>query len=92
MTTTAPAGTIRVSVPDVWEVVDIPLNPDRTIEDLKTEALQRTLGRTPRADPAKYIVKYRGALVSDERITVGALHLSDRASLIVLPARRRPVT
>ena len=89
---TAAGATVRVWVPDVWEVVSLPSDPGATIADIKAEALQKTLGGAPRADPARYVVKYRGALVTDERTTLGALNLPDKAPLIVLPARRRPVT
>ena len=90
MTTTA-VGTVRVWVPDVWEVVELPLTPETTISQLKANALATAMGARS-ANPANYLVKYRGALVTDEAQTLGSMQLPDRAPLIVLPARRRPVT
>ena len=86
MSTTA--TTVRVWVPDVWQVVELPAAPDVTIAELKAAALQRTIGNSP--NPADYVMKYRGALVADGD-TLAALNLPDNAPLVVLPARRRPV-
>ena len=86
-----PGPSIRVWVPDVWEVVELPAIPGATVAELKARALEQAIGPGPRTDPADYVVKYRGALVSDERQTVSTLNLPDKAPLIVLPARRRPV-
>ena len=38
-----------------------------------------------------YIVKFRGALVLDESVSLGALGAGPNAPFIVLPAHRRPV-
>jgi hypothetical protein len=87
----APASSVRVWVPDVWEVVELAANPGLTVAQLKTSALEQTIGPGARANPAEYVVKYRGALVADEQQTLGALNVPDKAPLIVLPAHRRPV-
>lgn len=79
---------VRVSVTDAWDTVGLDATPDTTIAELKARALERTLGR---ADPAHYIVKFRGGRVLDEQQSVAALELPDGAALIVLPDRRRPV-
>jgi len=84
-------ASVRIWVPDVWQVVELPAIPDATVGELKARALERTIGSASRADPSNYVVKYRGALVSDEGQTVSTLNLPDKAPLIVLPARRRPV-
>ena len=83
-------GTVRVWVPDVWEVVEMPAAPELTVAQLKADALRRTIGVSSRANPADYIVKYRGAQISDGA-TLATLGVPDKAPLIVLPARRRPV-
>ena len=88
---TARATSVRVWIPDVWEVVELPADPGLTIGQLKASALERTIGPMPQTNPADYLVKYRGALVADEGQTLAALNLPDKAPLIVLPARRRPV-
>ncbi|MBI4500731.1 MAG: hypothetical protein HY700_06170 [Gemmatimonadetes bacterium] len=89
--TTAAASTIRVWVPDVWDVVHLEVTPDTTIAQVKAEALARAVGKDRRADPRDFVVKYRGALVTDENQTLGALDVPDNAPMIVVPTRRRPV-
>ena len=89
--TAAAAMTVRMWVPDMWDVVRLDVTPDHTIAQLKADALERAMGKSGRADPRNFVVKYRGALVSDENRTVGDLDLPDNAPMIVLPARRRPV-
>jgi hypothetical protein len=90
--TIALGTTVRVWVPDVWDVVELTVSPDQTVAQLKAAALEQALGHGKRAQPGDFVVKYRGALVSDESQTLGALNLPDRAPMIVLAARRRPVT
>jgi hypothetical protein len=80
---------LRVWVPDVWDVVELPVPPATTVADVKVTALRQATGRRPKADD--YEVKFRGALVTDERRTLADLGARDGAPLIVLPARRRPV-
>jgi hypothetical protein len=83
-----PAIAVRVSVTDAWDTVTLDATPDTTIAELKARALERTLGR---ADPARYIVKFRGGRVLDEQQSVTALEVPAGGALIVLPDRRRPV-
>ena len=87
--TAANALELRVTVPDVWDVVHLAVDDDWTVAELKTEALGQATGRLLRA--SDYIVKFRGAQVFDERMSLRDLGVPDRASLIVLAARRRPV-
>ncbi len=81
--------TLRVSVPDVWDLVTVEAAPDWTVERLKSEALAAALGGSP--DAARYETKFRGGIVLDEAATLASLAVPNGASLIVLPARRRPV-
>ncbi len=81
--------TLRVSVPDVWDLVTVEAAPDWTVQRLKSEALAAALGGSP--DAARYETKFRGGLVLDDGATLGSLQVPNGASLIVLPARRRPV-
>ena len=81
--------TLRVSVPDVWDLVTVESAPDWTVERLKSEALAAALGGSP--DAARYETKFRGGVVLDEGATLASLGVPNGAALIVLPARRRPV-
>jgi hypothetical protein len=80
---------VRVSVPDVWDIVRLDAAPDWTVAQLKSAALSAATGRTLAEDD--YLVKFRGAQVFDEGMTLQALGVPDLASLVVLPARRQPV-
>ncbi len=85
---TASPPTVRVWVPDVWDIVDVAAPPAQTVAGVKAAALAQAIGAA--ADPAHYQVKYRGAAVDDAR-TLGELAVPPGAPLIVLAARRRPV-
>ena len=80
---------LRVWVEDVWDTVEISAIPDWTFKLVKEEALNRATNGT--ADPKMYGVKFRGALVLDETRSLADLNVPDRAALIVLATRRRPV-
>jgi hypothetical protein len=76
-------------VTDVWDTVHLAVEPTTTVAELKRLALAKALQRPVRA--VDYEVKFRGALVLDERTTVAALGAGPNAPFIVLPARRQPV-
>jgi hypothetical protein len=80
--------TVRVWVPEVWDIVSLDASPEWSVARLKSEALERATGRAP--DGEAYEVKFRGARVLDESATLSALGAPDNASFIVLPATRRP--
>jgi hypothetical protein len=89
MTATATTFPVRVMVTDAWDHVSLQVHPEMTVADMKREALARALVRPP--EPAEsYQVKFRGALVLDERATLRTLGVAPNSALIVLPARRRP--
>lgn len=80
---------LRITVADAWDTVTIDAAPSLTMAELKQQALTEATGRP--VAPEQYVMKYRGALVLDERETVAGLALRSGAPLIVLPARRHPV-
>ncbi len=81
---------VRVMVTPVWDQVFLPVDSDTTVAQLKRDALQAALKRSG-VDPAAYVVKFRGAQVLDESVTLGRLGAVPNAPFIVLPARRQPV-
>ncbi|HEY2825505.1 MAG TPA: hypothetical protein VGI83_08175 [Gemmatimonadales bacterium] len=86
----APAALeLRVWVTDVWDTVTVAATPGLTVAGMKAVALQQAMGRP--FDAADHEVKYRGALIADERQTLADLHVPNHAPFIVLPARRQPV-
>ncbi len=81
---------VRVMVTPVWDQVFLPVDADTTVARLKRDALQAALKRSV-IDADAYIVKFRGAQVLDESVTLGRLGAVPNAPFIVLPARRQPV-
>lgn len=90
MTAVADRLAVRVMVTDAWDVVPLTVEPHTTVAELKREALARAL-RTLDVAAEAYQVKFRGAAVLDESITLAALGARAGSPFIVLPARRRPV-
>ncbi len=79
---------VRVMVADAWDQVTLDLPSTTSIADLKARAL--TLTHRTRAAEG-YVVKFRGAELSDETRSLAEAGVVANASLIVLPRRRRPV-
>ena len=90
MTAVSERFAVRVMVTDVWDQVVIAVEPTTTVMELKREALSRALKRSsvPLDD---YVVKFRGAALLDESVTLAAVGAGANAPFIVLPARRQPV-
>jgi hypothetical protein len=81
---------VRVMVTDVWDQVFIAVEPGTTVAELKRRALTEALKR-PGVAADEYVVKFRGATVLDESVTLTALGAGANAPFIILPARRQPV-
>jgi hypothetical protein len=79
---------LRVTVEDAWDEVFLELPEDTTLAELKRQALERT---TVTRDPSYYVLKYRGAELSDEGRSLSEAGLVPNGALIVLSRRRRPV-
>ena len=79
---------LKVWVEDVWYSVPIAAAPDWAVERVKQEALRAGVGIA--VDPGRYEVKFRGALVTDERASLADLGVPTGAALAVLNAARRP--
>jgi hypothetical protein len=85
MTTPLP---LRVTVEDVWDEVLLELPPDTAVGEIKRQALART---GVKRDPSHYVLKYRGAELSDETRSAASSGLVPNGALIVMARRRRPV-
>lgn len=79
---------VRITVEDSLDQVTLNLSQGTRIDEAKTRALAMT--HTAR-DPAKYLVKYRGAELLDESRTLADAGVVSNAALIVLSRQRRPV-
>lgn len=87
--TTATELRVRVTVPEVWDHVQIAADPSWPIRQVKEEALRATTGGDANAEA--FEVKFRGAKVLDESATLAQLRVPDNGALVVLRARRQPV-
>jgi hypothetical protein len=81
---------VRVMVTDVWDQVFLAVEPGMTVSELKRRALAQALKRAS-VQPEDYVVKFRGAQVLDESVTLAALGVVANSPLIILPARRQAV-
>lgn len=79
---------LRVTVEDVWDEVFLELPIGTPVAEIKRQALALT---HVRRDPSEYVLKYRGAEVSDESRSLAEAGLVPNSALIVLSRRRRPV-
>jgi hypothetical protein len=79
---------LRVMVEDVWDEVFLELPDELPVSELKRQALELT--RVTR-DPSEYMLKFRGAQLSDESLSLANAGLVPNGALIVLARRRRPV-
>jgi hypothetical protein len=75
-------------VEDVWNEVFLELPDELPVSEVKRQALELT--RVKR-DPSEYILKFRGAQLSDESVSLANAGLVPNGALIVLARRRRPV-
>lgn len=79
---------VRVTLTDVWDDLHLDLPADTPLSEMKRRVLE--LSRV-QDDPAGYVVKFRGAQLSDENKTLTDLGVPRNAALIMLPRRRQPV-
>ncbi|MHB1224596.1 MAG: hypothetical protein ACYC2G_11235 [Gemmatimonadaceae bacterium] len=84
-----PVFTVRVEMPDIWDVVRVELPPTESVHALKVRALEALL---PRAEfPEEFVMKLRGWEVTDEHASVAAAGALDGSIFLVTHRRRRPV-
>lgn len=81
--------TIRVTVGDTWVPVVLDTSPEEAVASAKARALASQMIAV--AEGPGYEVKFGGAQVADESMSLGALGVPDGGALIVLSRRRRPV-
>lgn len=82
------AFTLRVEVPELWDVVRVVAAPDATVEEVKAASLRAL---NARANPAAYVIKLRGFEVLDERASLEDAGAIDGSIFLLTHRRRRPV-
>jgi hypothetical protein len=89
----APAGveaiTIRVEMPEVWDVVAVAVAPSEPVVVVKQRALDALF---PEAQlHADFVVKLRGWEILDENVSLADAGVVDGSILLLTHRRRRPV-
>jgi hypothetical protein len=84
-----PVLTLRVEMPDVWDVVRVELSPAESVHALKVRALEALF---PQAEfPEEFVMKLRGWEIGDEHASVAAAGALDGSIFLLTHRRRRPV-
>jgi hypothetical protein len=79
---------VRIMVHEAWDELELDFPATTSVADAKRRALELTHVH----EPAKiFEVKYRGALILDEGMSLRDAGIVPNAGLIVLRSRRSPV-
>lgn len=83
-----PAITIRVEMPEVWDVVRMAATPNQPVIEVKTAALHALY---PEGAPDEMVIKLRGWEILDETASLADCNVVDGSILLLMFRRRRPV-
>lgn len=84
-----PSMTVRVQIPDVWDVVVIETTPQTPVSALKRAAVHELLpGKTA---PDELVLKLRGFEILNEDVSLAEVGALDGSTLLAIHRRRRPV-
>ena len=86
---TSPTWLLRVQAAEVHDAVRVACTPESRVADLKRAAMRVLLPDVSALDG--YLVKFRGAEVRDEGVTLGALGAQDASLLFLTSRTRRPL-
>jgi hypothetical protein len=81
--------TVRVQVPEVWDVVKLSVPPGEPVLSVKVRALQALVPDA--AAPDAFVLKLHGIEVLDERAPLDATGATDGSIFLLTYRRRRPV-
>lgn len=84
------AITVRVEMPEVWDVVRVHASPDERAITVKRSALEALMPGAELHDDA-YVLKLNGWEVLDESASLAATGAVDGSIFLVTGRRRRPV-
>jgi len=80
--------TIRVEVPERWDVALISVASSASVNEVKRAALRFV---SPDDDANDYVIKLSGFEVLDESVSLGAAGARDGSIFLLTHRRRRPV-
>jgi hypothetical protein len=87
----APDGkalSIRVEVPERWNVALLSAAPTTSVSEVKRAALRAV---SPGDDASEYVIKLRGFEVLDENVSLADAGARDGSIFLLTHRRRRPV-
>ena len=85
----ASAITVRVEMPEVWDVVRVAVSPDEPVLSLKVRALAALY--PPGDFHDEFVMKLRGFEVLDENASLVSVGAVDGSIFLLTYRRRRPV-
>ena len=79
---------VRVMVQEIWDEIPFSLPSSTPLAELKRRALEiARIGRSA----GEYVLKFRGAELTDESQSIAQAGIAPNGALIILPRHRRPV-
>jgi hypothetical protein len=81
--------TVRVEMPEVWDVVRFVVAPTTPASELKLRALEELLPSVEH--PEDFVLKLRGWEVLDEQAAVSDIGVLNGSILLLTSRRKRPV-
>ena len=85
----APAITIRVEMPEIWDVVKVICEPTQPVLAVKVAALEAPYPEAQMHED--FVLKLRGWEILDESAPLGEAGVVDGSILLLTYRRRRPV-
>ena len=83
------AITVRVQMPELWDILRFEVAPTETVHALKLATLERL---APDSQfPESFVMKLRGWEILDERATLTDVGAVSGATFLLTSRRRRPV-
>ena len=82
------ALTIRVEVPERWDVALLSAAPTSSVSAVKHAALHEV---SPEDDASEYVIKLRGFEIYDENVSIADAGARDGSIFLLTHRRRRPV-
>ena len=84
-----PTMTIRVEIPDVWDLVVVETTPQTAVSAVKRAAVHELL--PAKITPDELVLKLRGFEILNEDVSLAEVGAIDGSTFLATHRRRRPV-
>jgi hypothetical protein len=81
--------TVRVEIPEQWDVVVVEASPETTVAEVKRAAVEAILGAD--ALPDELVIKLNGFEVLNEHVSLSDAGAKNGSTFLATYRRRRPV-